>query len=203
MLEARGLTCRRGDATLFSGLNFALPAGHTLLVRGANGTGKTSLLRILAGIATPQSGELCWQGTTLKPRQPELRTQTMYLGHQAPLKDDLTALENLDFALRLDGLTADRAKLLAALEEVGLAMRRNLPARLLSQGQRRRIGLARLSLSRRKLWLLDEPLTALDAAGVALFGAHLDAHAAAGGLAIVTTHQDLGAHANIRELVLQ
>jgi heme exporter protein A len=203
MLEAHGLTCRRGDATLFSGLSFALPAGHVLLVRGANGSGKTSLMRILAGLATPESGELSWQGAKLKPRQPELRSQTIYLGHQAPLKDDLTALENLDFALRLDGVVADRAQLLGALQEVGLANRRHLRARHLSQGQRRRIGLARLNLSRRKLWLLDEPLTALDAAGIALFGARLDAHAAEGGLAIVTTHQDLGPHANIRELVLQ
>ena len=203
MLEARELTCRRGDATLFSGLSFALAAGEVLLVRGANGSGKTSLMRILAGLATPESGELSWQGAKLEPRHPALRNCTIYLGHQAPLKDDLTALENLDFALRLDGISVGRPRLLAALGEVGLAARRHLRARHLSQGQRRRIGLARLTLSRRKLWLLDEPLTALDAAGIALFGAHLDAHAAEGGMAIVTTHQDLGQHRNMRELVLQ
>lgn len=203
MLEARGLTCRRGDATLFSGLSFALPEGGVLLVRGANGSGKTSLMRILAGLATPDAGDIAWQGNAVRPREPAMRNRTLYLGHQAPLKDDLTAIENLDFALRLDGVPADRARLLDALGEVGLASRRHLRARQLSQGQRRRIGLARLKLSGRKLWLLDEPLTALDAAGIELFGAHLDRHAAAGGMAVVTTHQDLGARANVRELVLQ
>jgi heme exporter protein A len=203
MLEARALICKRGDATLFSGLSFVLPAGHALLVRGANGSGKTSLLRILAGLATAHAGELVWQGVPLKPLHPVLRAQTVYLGHHAPLKDDLSVLENLDFALRLDGVAADREQLLAGLGEVGLATRRMLPARQLSQGQRRRIGLARLKLNRRKLWLLDEPLTALDSAGIALFQERLDAHLAQGGLAVVTTHQDLGARPSHRELVLQ
>jgi len=203
MLEARGLGCRRGDAMLFSGLDFALHEGQALLVRGANGSGKTSLLRILAGLASAEAGDVAWRGAIQKPPRPALRADTVYLGHQAPLKDDLSVLENLDFALRLDGCAAPSDALFAALDEVGLLARRKLPARQLSQGQRRRIGLARLKLNRRKLWLLDEPLTALDAAGAALFSQRLDAHLAAGGLAVVTTHQDLGAHANLRELVLQ
>jgi heme exporter protein A len=203
MLEARALTCKRGDATLFSDLSFALPEGNALLVRGANGSGKTSLLRILAGLATAHAGELSWQGATLKPLHPGFRAQTVYLGHQAPLKDDLSVIENLEFALRLDGVAVDREQLLVALNEVGLASRRMLPARQLSQGQRRRIGLARLKLNRRKLWLLDEPLTALDAAGMSLFQERLDAHLAAGGLAVVSTHQDFGARPTHRELALQ
>jgi heme exporter protein A len=134
---------------------------------------------------------------------PGFRAQTVYLGHQAPLKDDLSVIENLEFALRLDGVAVDREQLLVALNEVGLASRRMLPARQLSQGQRRRIGLARLKLNRRKLWLLDEPLTALDASGMGLFQERLDAHLAVGGLAVVSTHQDFGARATHREITLQ
>lgn len=201
MLEARALACQRGDAVLFRDLSFAVHSGEALLVRGANGSGKTSLLRIVAGLATPASGELLWNGARLQT--PAARQAMTYIGHVPPLKDDLTPLENLSYALRLEGVCIGAEQSLAAIAAVGLAARRHLAVRHLSQGQKRRIGLARLMLSERRLWLLDEPLTALDVAGVALFNSRLEMHLKAGGTAVLSTHQDLAVQANIRELQLQ
>lgn len=199
MLKASELTCQRGEAVLFSALAFSVDAGEALIVRGANGSGKTSLLRILAGIATPMSGEVLWRGSLARSAR---RRDMAYLGHTAPLKDELSVLENLSFALELDDVRIDRPALLNVISQVGLAARRNLPVRLLSQGQRRRIGLARLILAKRALWLLDEPLTALDAAAVALFCEALDRHLAEGGLAVLSTHQSLPLSGRVRELAL-
>lgn len=199
MLKARHLTCQRGDAVLFSGLDFELAAGEALLVRGANGSGKTSLLRIVAGVASPVEGDILWRDSVDRAVR---QTEIAYQGHTAPLKDELTVIENLDFALALDGRPAARPELLDAIKTVGLAARRNLPVRYLSQGQRRRVGLARLMLSKRSLWLLDEPATALDAAGLALFCDVLDRHLAGGGLAVLSTHQSLALSHPVRELTL-
>ncbi|MDX2217885.1 MAG: heme ABC exporter ATP-binding protein CcmA [Burkholderiales bacterium] len=199
MLSAARLTCQRGDAVLFRALGFELAAGEALMVRGANGSGKTSLLRILAGVAAPVEGEIFWRNS---PDRQVRQRETAYQGHTAPLKDELTVIENLDFALALDGCSAERPALLDTIKAVGLAARRNLPVRHLSQGQRRRVGLARLMLAKRPLWLLDEPATALDAAGLALFCDVLDRHLAEGGLAVLSTHQSLPLTRPVRELNL-
>ncbi len=198
-LEVRGLACRRGSAELFAGLSFCVEPGMAAVVRGANGSGKTTLLRVLAGFAAPEAGEVDWNGQRMATAQRTLRRAPavlpLYLGHAAPLKDDLTVLENLFYALRFDGIAADGARCLEALHEAGLGSRRGLYARQLSQGQRRRIGIARLRLARRALWLLDEPAAALDAAGLELLAGTVDEHLARGGTAVITSHQPLALRA--------
>lgn len=203
MIEVRGLACERGTATLFSALDFALHPGKVLLVRGANGSGKTSLLRILAGLSAPREGKLFWRGESVAPLALSLRSRTLYLGHTAPLKDDLTVSENLSYALRLDACAVNAQRCSETLHAVGLGARQRLPARQLSQGQRRRIGIARMMLATRTLWLLDEPTTALDTQGVELFKSVLKAHLAGNGLAVVTTHQVLDFGPAVQELTLQ
>jgi heme exporter protein A len=178
-LEARGLTCSRGLATLFRDVSFSVGAGEWLAVRGANGSGKTTLLRCAAGLTRPDSGAVSREGVML------------YGGHLPGVKDDLTAEENLRGALVLGGMAPDEAGIREALAQVGLAQRRLLPARRLSAGQRRRIGLARLVLDPAPIWILDEPLTALDDEGQALFERTLARHLERGGLALIATHHDL------------
>ena len=203
MLEAKQLACQRGEAELFRALSFRVEPGNVLLVRGANGSGKTSLMRILAGLGTPREGAVLWCGAPVAPLDLALRVSTLYLGHTAPLKDDLSVLENLVFALRLDGCEVIQERCIEALRSVGLHSRRHLLAKQLSQGQRRRIGIARMLLAERALWLLDEPTTALDAEGVDLFKSTLRAHLTRRGLAVVTTHQSLEIWPSAQELTLQ
>jgi len=191
MLEAQTLAARRGFADLFTGITFRLDAGEALLVTGANGTGKTTLLRMLAGLSLPASGEIRWNGERVAPFDPEFRGALAYVGHLPALKDDLTAEENLLSLLALDGEAVDRAALQAALDDVALARQRALPARVLSQGQRRRIGLARLAMLPRSLWILDEPTTALDAAGTELLTRIIARHLANRGVVVAATHAPL------------
>jgi len=190
-LEVRAIACRRGPALLFSKLDFDVFPGELLCVRGPNGCGKTTLLRCVTGLTRPDEGRIAWLGQPVSSDPARFRGDIAYAGHLPGLKDDLTTEENLEFALRLRDAPVDRAAMAAALEDVGLAKRRRLPARRLSAGQRRRIGLARLALDPAKLWVLDEPLTALDDAGQAYFVGLLDAHLAKGGLALIATHHDL------------
>ena len=190
-LEARGLTCTRGAATLFRDLSFAIAAGEWLAVRGANGSGKTTLLRCVAGLTRADRGEVLWDGAAAGAANAQYRTSLLYAGHLPGIKDELTAEENLRSALRLRGVDAPEAALGEALADAGLARRRRLPARRLSAGQRRRIGLARLMLDPAPCWALDEPLAALDAEGERLFGRLLERHLARGGLALLATHHDL------------
>ena len=192
MLEAQKLAARRGFSKLFAGVSLRVGAGEALIVTGANGTGKTTLLRMLAGLSAPEAGEIQWQGQRVGLFAPELRAAVAFSGHLPALKDELTAEENLASLLSLEGSAASRESLTEALDDVALSRQRSLPARVLSQGQRRRIGLARLSLVSRPLWILDEPLAALDAAGAELLTRLLGRHLANGGLAVVATHSALG-----------
>lgn len=191
MLEASELACLKGDRLLFRDLALRLEAGEMLRIAGPNGYGKTSLLRILCGLVMPEYGEIYWQGESIRRDRETFHRATLYLGHAPALNDLLTPLENLQFACRSGGQDVDQAACIRALERVGLGAQLDLPARVLSQGQRRRVGLARLFLSADKpLWLLDEPFTALDVAAVADLAATLSAHCAAGGAVVLTTHQD-------------
>jgi heme exporter protein A len=192
MLEALDLAAHRGHARLFEGLSFAVPPGEALVVTGANGTGKTTLLRMLCGLSVPAAGEIRWDAKPVAPFDSRLRASMAFVGHAPALKDELTTEENLSVLVALAGETASRDAIRGALDAVALGSRRSLPARVLSQGQRRRVGLARLALVRRKLWVLDEPATALDAAGVAMLADMMAAHLDRGGLAVAATHAPLG-----------
>jgi heme exporter protein A len=186
-LEARGLACSRGPVTLFRDVSFRIESGEWLAVRGSNGSGKTTLLRCVAGFTRADAGQVERDGDMI------------YAGHLAGIKDDLSTEENLRGSLQLRGAQADSSAIAKALERTGLDRRRHLPARRLSAGQRRRIGLARLMLDPAPIWIVDEPLTALDAEGEALFCELLARHLERGGLALLATHHDL-APAPAREL---
>ena len=192
MLEAHDLAARRGHARLFEGLSFGVEAGNALVVTGANGTGKTTLLRMLAGLSLPSAGEIRWDRKPVAPFDPVVRASIAFAGHAPALKDELTTEENLEALVALAGETTTPDAIRGALDAVALASRRMLPARVLSQGQRRRIGLARLSLLARPLWILDEPVTALDAAGTAMLTDMVAAHLERGGVAVAATHVPLG-----------
>jgi len=187
MLETTGLACERGGLRLFSDLGFSVAPGGLLRVRGANGSGKTTLLRALAGLTRPSAGRVRWRGEAIAD---DYRREMLFVGHAAAVKDELTVLENLQFAVRLSELKNADCK--SALEQLGIARLADLPARYLSQGQRRRAALARLALSSGvPLWLLDEPFAALDAEGIAQVSALCAAHLAGGGLLVLTSHQDV------------
>jgi len=192
MLEAQDLAGHRGTTALFSGLSFRVGAGSALVVSGPNGSGKTTLLRMLAGLTAPAAGEIRWHGESMQPFAPSLRHAVLFAGHSIALKDELTAEENVASLVALAGSEASADAVRAALDEMSLQRQRTLPARVLSAGQRRRIGLARLRLIRRPLWVLDEPLTALDAAGGALLASFVQAHLDEGGVVVAATHQPLG-----------
>ncbi|HEX4944947.1 MAG TPA: cytochrome c biogenesis heme-transporting ATPase CcmA [Usitatibacteraceae bacterium] len=203
ILQVRELACRRGPALLFSGLGFEVASGELLCVRGPNGCGKTTLLRCVTGLTRPDEGTILWHGESSRTEPERMRAGTAYAGHLPGLKDDLTAEENLEFSLRLRGTASTAEQRREALAAVGLEKRRRLPARRLSAGQRRRIGLAWLSLDPAEFWALDEPLTALDDAGQALFVGLLERHLANGGLALVATHHRLAPSSGVvRELRL-
>jgi heme exporter protein A len=191
MLEVIGLECRRGDRRLFSDLNLALEPGTLLHVRGRNGSGKTTLLRTLCGLFTPEAGEIRWRGESIRSLAEDYRRELLYFGHLNGIKSDLTGIENLSIAARLDGDPVGIDDVWQALERIGLRGFEDLPTRMLSQGQKKRVALARLILSRARLWVLDEPFTALDVEAVALLQGLIAEHVAGGGLAVLTTHQDV------------
>ncbi len=190
-LEAAGLACVRGGRVLFRDLDLAVTAGRMLLVEGPNGSGKTTLLRVLCGLREPEAGEVRWNGRPLRRWGPAFRAAVAYVGHAPGLKDDLTAVENLRMAAALGG-HAPAMPPGEALERVGLSDRAQVRAGALSAGQRRRLGLARLLVRPAVLWVLDEPLSAVDRAGERLVAGLLAAHLAAGGLAVVTSHAPIG-----------
>lgn len=203
MLEIRNLACTRGDHQLFSGLSFSLSAGELLQVQGENGKGKTSLLRTLCGFIVPAAGEIFWRGQDISELEEEYYAEMVYLGHLNALKDELNALENLHISAGLAGWAVDDKQAIAALRHMGLRGRETLPVKVLSQGQRRRVALARLLVCDAPLWILDEPLTALDVGAVGLMQDLIGEHLAKEGMVIFTTHQPLEvAGVELRQLTL-
>ena len=203
MLEADNLECVRGERRLFAGLGFQLEAGELLYLQGRNGAGKTSLLRMIIGLLPPEAGEIRWKGKSIRSSGDEFRADLCYLGHLNAIKEELTPLENLLASAHLadEALSEDDA--LDALEQVGLAGREDLACKYLSQGQKRRVALARLVKERRPLWVLDEPFVALDVAAVDWLAGIISAHLQRGGLAVMTTHQLVAIPAGtVRELKL-
>ncbi|MRD72153.1 cytochrome c biogenesis heme-transporting ATPase CcmA [Rhodocyclus tenuis] len=203
MLEASNLECVRGERRLFAGVGFRLEAGELLSLGGANGAGKTSLLRMICGLTPPATGEIRWRDQPTNQLGAEFRAELCYLGHHNAIKEELTLLENLLTTAHLAGESLAEETALDALATVGLAGREDLPCRYLSQGQKRRVALARLVHERRALWVLDEPYVALDVAAVAMVAGLIGAHLQRGGLAVLTTHQAVALTAGtVRELRL-
>ena len=203
MLSVSDLECQRGDRRLFAGVGFRLEAGELLYLRGRNGTGKTSLLRLLCGLLPPASGEIRWRDQPIKRLGEDYRRELCFLGHHNAIKEELTPLENLSTSAALAGTPLDPEQALDALAQLGLAGREDLPCRYLSQGQKRRVALSRLAIDRCPLWLLDEPFVALDTAAVDLVATLIGAHLRRGGMAVLTTHQPVDIVGGItRQLVL-
>ncbi len=203
VLAARTLACRRGRRMLFRGLDARFERGSVTWLRGRNGCGKTSLLRILAGLSQAAEGTVSWEGVELRRAGVPARRGLVYIGHANALKDDLTLAEAVAFLATLAGLDDAAGRARRALERFTLASHRDAPVRTLSQGQRRRGALARLALDDApRTWLLDEPLDALDAQSVDLLTAVIESHCARGGTALLTSHQPISL-AGMRELDLE
>lgn len=186
-MRAKALACVRGERTVFSGLDFDLEAGGVLLLRGPNGAGKSSLLRLLASLQRPAAGRLAWDEADIWSDIEAHRRRIAYVGHLDAVKPLLTVAENLDFWGRLAG----GGELRAALEAFALTHLADVPARLLSAGQRRRTALTRLELAPSALWLLDEPDASLDDDGLARLADAVGRQRARGGLVVLATHRDL------------
>lgn len=191
MLEAINLKCVRGERSLFDSLNFRVKAGECLLVHGENGSGKTSLLRMLVGLTPLAAGTIYWNGTPIKQWSDEYRRELHYCGHALGLKEELSATENLVFGSELANEPVNPVAAHQALHQAGLRGREHLPVRTLSQGQKRRVSLAKLLLQKRALWVLDEPLTALDAQATQWITKEIDRHLRNGGVAVLTTHSTI------------
>ncbi len=189
MLEVHGLACERGERLLFEDLSFSVRGGELLRIAGVNGSGKTTLLRLLCGLALPDEGEIHWDGDKVRTTSEQWRRQTSYIGHNLGVKLELTPLENLEFSRAISGANSTEP-LEALLDRVGLYGFEYDPCRTLSQGQRRRVALARLMFTQTRLWILDEPFVALDVAGIEFVASLLKHQTDQGGMVILTTHQD-------------
>jgi len=190
-LQIDALSCVRGDRVLFRGLSFGVQRGEMLHLKGRNGSGKTTLLRALAGLLLPETGEIRWEGRNIRGLREEYSRHLLYLGHLNGIKGDLTAVENLRIAAVLDGFHLSEARAWEILGEIGLKGHEDLPSKHLSQGQKRRVALARLLANEACVWILDEPFTALDVAAVQLLQEVIRRHVESGGMAIITTHQEV------------
>lgn len=194
-LEVKKLQCIRGDRELFTDLSFRLDSSQLLMLEGANGSGKTTLLRTLCGLYVQEQGEILWQGTSIRKLDEVYRQELLYLGHLNAIKADLTVLENLRINSVLSNGKARKNvsddDLMQALETIGLYAFEDFPTRQLSQGQKRRVALARLLVNQSKLWILDEPFVALDVAAVHLLQTIIAKHVDNGGMVILTTHQEV------------
>lgn len=190
MLEVRQLCCIRDERVLFEDLSFTVSPGELVQIEGPNGAGKTTLLRIIAGLGLSESGDVCWLGESVMKAREEFYGQLLFLGHSAGVKREMTAFENLAFYQRMHA-DVDESLLWEALARVGLAGREDVPAAQLSAGQNRRIALARLWISKVPLWVLDEPLTAIDKQGVKVLEKLFQQHVERGGMVLFTTHQDM------------
>lgn len=195
MLEVSNLKCVRGERQLFDGVGFRLESGKLLYLRGANGAGKTSLLRILCGLSPAEAGQILWNGVPIKALGEVYRQDLFYLGHHNALQEALTVSENLAFYAALAGAIPSAADTANALARLGLRACQARLVRHLSQGQKRRVALSRLMLNRAKLWVLDEPFVALDQNAIQLLADLMAAHLSQGGLVVLTSHQhvDIGA----------
>lgn len=202
MLEVTDLECARGDLVLFSRLQFSLRPGELLHVKGPNGSGKTTLLRTLCGLMYQEAGDIRWNGELTKKLGEDFNRELTYIGHHNGVKDELTAIENLLVTGRLAGKLYAEADIIHALRRIGLAGREDLPAQVLSQGQRRRVALARLLLSNTRLWVLDEPYTALDVVAIGVLSGVIANHLGSGGMVMLTTHQDVDIEGVVRQLDL-
>jgi heme exporter protein A len=195
------LTILRGDRYLVKALGFALNDGELLVIEGANGSGKTSLLRGIAGLLEFETGEVRWQGVSVADTYQEFRAELVWLSHKVGFKADLTLLENLKFE---SGLRATREeKLESVCDRLGLSQLTELPLGSLSAGQQRRVALARMPLARARLWIMDEPFTNLDKAGQTLVEELIDEHLGEGGLCVVASHQELDTGVSARRVLLQ
>jgi heme exporter protein A len=191
MLEVAALACRRGDRCLFSDLAFSVAPQTLLHVRGRNGSGKTTLLRALCGLLRPDQGSIRWRGEDIRDLAEDFNRELLYFGHLNGIKADLTGLENLRVSATLDQDPVTDSEIVGALERIGLAGFEDLPTRMLSQGQKKRVALARLILSKAPLWILDEPFTALDTDAVDLLQTLISEQVADGGAVVLTTHQEV------------
>ncbi len=180
----------RGDRHVLRGVNLSAHPGEVVHVAGPNGTGKTTLLRVLSGLLQPEEGEVRWHGTSINRQRDEYGANMSYLGHENALKGDLTAAENLHYGVGVR-LKVHAPDIDAVLERVGITRCRDLPARVLSAGQRRRLAMARVLLAAAPLWVLDEPFTNLDVKGVAELSAFIGEHARQGGTVVLAAHQSL------------
>jgi heme exporter protein A len=202
-LELRQLACVRGGRRLFSGLDAQVQAGQLLRVLGANGAGKTSLLRMVCGLASPARGEVLWQGRRVGELREDFNRQLVHIGHAAALKDDLTPVENLLAACRLGGVAPTERAAAAALAQAGLRGRERVPSRHLSQGQRRRVALARLVLAEGSwLWVLDEPFNALDTAATEWLSGLVTGQLLCGGVVVLTSHQAVPLPPSVQQVEL-
>jgi heme exporter protein A len=188
-LEAKELTCVRGERTLFSGLNLEVNAGECLHVRGENGVGKTSLLRLLSGLSKPESGKIIWGAQPISSDINAFHRELLFLGHRDALKEELTALENLQMYAALDDVALSMEAAIAALVRFGLRGREYLPVHCLSAGQKRRVLMARMLTRAARLWILDEPFNALDVRAVSELEGLITEHLSMGGLVVLTSHQ--------------